>query len=208
MSRSPLGIRRSAPGRNVAAPLAAGLLVMVGTYLLISTSDDSTTANEDLIPSIVAVEPIAAGTDTSDLGSAVDIRMLPTSARPDGALSDLESLPQGVLTSDLVVGQQLLESSVALDKVDALGGDFISVSVRVDAQRWAGPYASTGDRVDIYRSGDTTELIVSNAVIINAPLLEDLDPRAESIVTLAVPEAAVTNIISAASQNEIWMVGA
>ncbi|MGA1038576.1 MAG: hypothetical protein ACO3VQ_12305, partial [Ilumatobacteraceae bacterium] len=88
------------------------------------------------------------------------------------------------------------------------GGDFISVSVRVDAQRWAGPYASTGDRVDIYRSGDTTELIVSNAVIINAPLLEDLDPRAESIVTLAVPEAAVTNIISAASQNEIWMVGA
>jgi len=49
---------------------------------------------------------------------------------------------------------------------------------------------------------------VSEAVIINAPLLEDLDPRAESIVTLAVPETAVTNIITAASQNEIWMVGA
>jgi len=208
MSRSSLGIRRSAPGRNFAAPLGAGLLVMVGTYLLIGTSGDSTAANENLLPSIVAIEPIAAGTDTSELGGVIDIRMLPPSARPDGALSDLESLPQGVLTSDLVVGQQLLKSSVALDKVDALGGGFVSVSVRVDAQRWAGPYGSTGDRVDIYRAGETTQLIVSDAVIIHAPLLEDLDSRAESIVTLAVPETAVTNIITAASQNEIWMVGA
>ena len=59
MSRSSLGIRRSAPGRNFAAPLGAGLLVMVGTYLLIGTSGDSTAANEDLLPSIVAIEPIA-----------------------------------------------------------------------------------------------------------------------------------------------------
>ena len=196
------------PGRNIAAPLGAGLLVMVGTYALVGTSGDTAETNEDLVPTVVVIEPIAAGTDTAAISDVLEVRMLPSSVRPEGALSNLESIPPGVLTSDVVIGEQLLESSVALDKVDALGGGFTSISVRVDAQRWAGPYGATGDAVDIYRSGDLIELIVSDAVIISAPSLEELDPRAESIVTLAVPDQAVTGIISAASQNEIWMVGA
>ena len=196
------------PGRNIAAPLGAGLLVMVGTYALVGTSGDTAETNEDLVPTVVVIEPIAAGTDTAAISDVLEVRMLPSSVRPEGALSNLESIPPGVLTSDLVIGEQLLESSLALDKVDALGGGFTSISVRVDAQRWAGPYGATGDAVDIYRSGDLIELIVSDAVIISAPSLEELDPRAESIVTLAVPDEAVTGIISAASQNEIWMVGA
>ena len=208
MSRSPLNTRRSMPGRNIAAPLGAGILVMVGTYALVGTSGDTADADEDLVPTVVVIEPIAAGTDTAAISDVLDVRMLPSSVRPEGALSNLESIPAGVLASDVVIGEQLLESSVALDKVDALGGGFTSISVRVDAQRWAGPYGATGDAVDIYRSGDLIELIVSDAVIISAPSLEELDPRAESIVTLAVPDEAVTGIISAASQNEIWMVGA
>lgn len=208
MSRSPLNSRRSMPGRNIAAPLGAGLLVMVGTYALVGTSGDTAETNEDLVPTVVVIEPIAAGTDTAAISDVLEVRMLPSSVRPEGALSNLESIPPGVLTSDVVIGEQLLESSVALDKVDALGGGFTSISVRVDAQRWAGPYGATGDAVDIYRSGDLIELIVSDAVIISAPSLEELDPRAESIVTLAVPDEAITGIISAASQNEIWMVGA
>lgn len=208
MSRSPLNSRRSMPGRNIAAPLGAGLLVMVGTYALVGTSEDTADADEDLVPTVVVIEPIAAGTDTAAISDVLEVRMLPSSVRPEGAISDLESIPAGVLASDVVIGEQLLESSVALDKVDALGGGFTSISVRVDAQRWAGPYGTTGNAVDIYRSGDLIELIVSDAVIISAPSLEEVDPRAESIVTLAVPNEAVTGIISAASQNEIWMVGA
>ena len=208
MSRSPLNSRRSMPGRNIAAPLGAGLLVMVGTYALVGTSDDTGVANEDLFPTVVVLEPIAAGTDTAVINDSLEIRMLPNSVRPDGALSDLESIPAGVLASDAVTGEQLLQSSIALDAVDALGGGFTSISVRVDAQRWAGPYGATGDAVDIYRSGETIELIVSNAVIISAPSIEELDPRAESIVTLAVPDESITQVILAASQNEIWMVGA
>ena len=163
--------------------------------------------DEDLVPTVVVVEPISAGTDTTVIGDLVEVRMLPRSVRPDGALSDLESLPAGVLVHDTVIGEQLLESSIALDEVDALGGGFTSISVRVDAQRWAGPFGSTGGAVDIYRSGETIELIVADAVIISAPSIEELDPRAESIVTLAVPDESITRVISAASQNEIWMVG-
>ena len=208
MSRSPLNSRRSMPGRNIAAPLGAGLLVMVGTYALVGTSNETGVANEDLLPTVVVLEPIAAGTDTAVINDSLEIRMLPNSVRPDGALSDLESIPAGVLASDAVTGEQLLQSSIALDAVDALGGGFTSISVRVDAQRWAGPFGSTGDAVDIYRSGETIELIVADAVIISAPSIEELDPRAESIVTLAVPDESITQVISAASQNEIWMVGA
>ncbi|MCH1489583.1 MAG: hypothetical protein L7T83_04110 [Ilumatobacteraceae bacterium] len=208
MSRSPLNSRRSMPGRNIAAPLGAGILVMVGTYALVGTSNDAGVVDEDLVPTVVVIEPIAAGTDTAVIGDLVEVRMLPTSVRPVGALSDLESLPAGVLAHDAVTGEQLLESSIALDEVDALGGGFTAISVRVDTQRWAGPYGSTGDAVDIYRSGETIEFIVADAVIISAPSIEELDPRAESIVTLAVPDESITQIISAASQNEIWMVGA
>ena len=208
MSRSPLNSRRSMPGRNIAAPLGAGILVMVGTYALVGTSDDTSAAEEDLVPTVVVLEPIGAGTDTAAIADVLEVRLLPASVRPEGALSDLESIPAGVLASDVVTGEQLLESSIALDEVDALGGSFTSISVRVDAQRWAGPYGATGDVVDIYRSGETIELIVTDAVIIDAPQLEQLDPRAESIVTLAVPDESITEIISAASQNEIWMVGA
>ena len=208
MSRSPLNSRRSMPGRNIAAPLGAGILVMVGTYALVGTSDDTSAAEEDLVPTVVVLEPIGAGTDTAAIADVLEVRLLPASVRPEGALSDLESIPAGVLASDVVTGEQLLESSIALDEVDALGGGFTSISVRVDAQRWAGPYGATGDVVDIYRSGETIELIVSDAVIIDAPTLEQIEPRAESIVTLAVPDKSITEIISAASQNEIWMVGA
>ena len=208
MSRSPLNSRRSIPGRNIAAPLGAGILVMVGTYALVGTSDDTSAAEENLVPTVVVLEPIGAGTDTAAIADVLEVRLLPASVRPEGALSDLESIPAGVLASDVVTGEQLLESSIALDEVDALGGSFTSISVRVDAQRWAGPYGATGDVVDIYRSGETIELIISDAVIIDAPPLEQLDPRAESIVTLAVPDESITEIISAASQNEIWMVGA
>ena len=208
MSRSPLKSQRSMPGRNIAAPLGAGILVMVGTYALVGTSNDGGVVDEDLVPTVVVVEPIAAGTDTAVISDVLEVRMLPTSVRPSGALSDLESLPAGVLAHDAVTGEQLLESSIALDEVDALGGGFTSISVRVDAQRWAGPYGATGDAVDIYRSGETIDLIVADAVIIRAPSIEELDPRAESIVTLAVPDESITRVISAASQNEIWMVGA
>ena len=207
MSRSPLNTRRSMPGRNIAAPLGAGILVMVGTYALVGTSNDIGVVDEDLVPTVVVVEPISAGTDTAVIADLVEVRMLPRSVRPDGALSDLESLPAGVLVHDTVSGEQLLESSIALDEVDALGGGFTSISVRVDAQRWAGPFGSTGGAVDIYRSGETIELIVADAVIISAPSIEELDPRAESIVTLAVPDESITQVSSAASQNEIWMVG-
>ena len=208
MSRSPLNTRGSMPGRNIAAPLGAGILVMVGTYALVGTSNDIGVVDEDLVPTVVVVEPISAGTDTAVIADLVEVRMLPRSVRPDGALSDLESLPAGVLVHDTVSGEQLLESSIALDEVDALGGGFTSISVRVDAQRWAGPFGSTGGAVDIYRSGETIELIVADAVIISAPSIEELDPRAESIVTLAVPDESITQVISAASQNQIWMVGA
>ena len=140
MSRSPLNTRGSMPGRNIAAPLGAGILVMVGTYALVGTSNDIGVVDEDLVPTVVVVEPISAGTDTAVIADLVEVRMLPRSVRPDGALSDLESLPAGVLVHDTVSGEQLLESSIALDEVDALGGGFTSISVRVDAQRWAGPY--------------------------------------------------------------------
>ena len=43
MSRSPFASHRSILASNLAAPLGAGILVMVGTFALVGTSGDTST---------------------------------------------------------------------------------------------------------------------------------------------------------------------
>jgi hypothetical protein len=120
----------------------------------------------------------------------------------------LDELGDGVLNADLVPGQQLLTSSFAEDVVDALGPDLVAVSVRLEAQRWIGPYRLTGDRVTVHRIGENgTEVLAYEVRILDAPAADAVDPRSEQLISLAVPESAVGTIMNAAAANELWMAG-
>jgi hypothetical protein len=195
--------------RRLGIPLAAGLLVTIGAFALISSPANSdTTADLNLIDTVVAVRPIEAGTSTDDLDGLVEIRQLPAQARANGALTNIDQLPAGTLVADHVAGQQVLTTSIADDPIDAIGDDLVAVSVRLDPQRWTGPFTTTGAVVDIYETSDIdTTLIVSEAQIIDAPDTAELDPRSEAVITLAVPVDGVTAVITAASTGQIWMVG-
>ncbi len=195
--------------RRLGIPLAAGLLVTIGALALISSPANSdTTADLNLIDTVVAVRPIEAGTSTDDLDGLVEIRQLPAQARANGALTNIDQLPAGTLVADHVAGQQVLTTSIADDPIDAIGDDLVAVSVRLDPQRWTGPFTTTGAVVDIYETSDIdTTLIVSEAQIIDAPDTAELDPRSEAVITLAVPVDGVTAVITAASTGQIWMVG-
>lgn len=199
----------SSRAKHLGMPLAAGVLVTVGALALTSGAADSGSATGPvLIDTLVATRPIEAGTPTDELAGSVEVRELPADARADGALTNIDQLPDGTIVADLVSGQQVLASSIADDPIDAIGDDLVAVSVRLDPQRWTGPFTTTGAVVDIYETSDVdTRLIVSGAQIINAPDTAELDPRSEAVITLAVPIDSVTSVITAGATGQIWMVG-
>jgi hypothetical protein len=186
---------------------SAFVLVVVGTLLVLPNSDEPANAEQQQA-TLVAKLAIDAGVESGDLGSLVEVRMIPANARAAGALSSVEEIPEGVLLADLVIGQQLLKSSIAENVVKGLGDGFVAVSVRLDSQRWTGPIITTGNVVDVFDivEGSATPIALS-AVILDAPSVDSLGSRDESIVTLGVPESALAQVLVAANENRIWLVG-
>lgn len=194
--------------RRLGLPLLAGTLVTVGALTLMAGTGGDASSSVDLFPTVVAARRIAPGTRTDDLAGLVELRELPATARAEGAVSSLDALPGGTTVGELVPGQQVLASSIADDPIDAIGDNLVAVSVRLDPQRWTGPFTTTGATVDIYETADDgTELIVTGAQIVNAPDTTELDPRSEAVITLAVPTNSVAAVIAAGANGHIWMVG-
>jgi len=158
---------------------------------------------------LVLNAPAAAGTPTDELSDLLETRLVPPDAVAFGALTNPSDLPNGVLAVDHVAGQQLLGASFVETRLDAVGAGLAAVSVRLDSQRWAGPVDLAGGVVDVYEtSEDGARLLVSGArVLIHPEDSDELDPRAESIITIAVPVEQLSVVLSAASAGEIWLVG-
>jgi len=187
--------------------IAIFLLVTFGLLQLIPT-DKNVAVSTELIPTVVFTQIASAGTNSSDLVSQIEIRMMDTQSRASGSLSSIEEIPSGVLVSDHVEGQQLLISSIAANAVDGLGVGFVAVSVAMDAQRWIGPLLATGTIVDVYEViGETSTRIAENAVILNEPTVDESSPNDQTIISLAVPGSSLNQVLVAANENRLWLVG-
>lgn len=187
--------------------IAIFLLVTFGLLQLIPTHKNVAVSTE-LIPTVVFTQIAPAGTNSSDLVSQIEIRMMDTQSRASGSLSSIEEIPSGVLVSDHVEGQQLLISSIAANAVDGLGVGFVAVSVAMDAQRWIGPLLATGTIVDVYEViGETSTRIAENAVILNEPTVDESSSNDQTIISLAVPGSSLNQVLVAANENRLWLVG-
>ena len=187
--------------------VAVFALVSAGVVLALP-KDGAGNDDADLVPVLVVTRPVAAGSPTDDLAASVAVRRIAESDRPDGALVDDADIPDGVMAYDHVAGQQLLAGSFAEDPVAAVGEGRVAVSVRVDSQRWVGPYTMTGAKVDVYSIDDTGATKISDgAVILGSPSTDDLTPKQDSIVSLAVREETLQAVLVAANENRLWMVG-
>ena len=200
-------------GRNtrLLAPLGVGVFVMVGTLSLLGNADSSTTEGT-LVPTLVAARAIPASTPVAELGQFTEIRDLPESARATGALGSTADVPSeladGVVARELVPGQQVLSSSIAADPIAAVADDYVAVSVRLEPQRWVGPYQTTGATVAVYQIGETgSRAIVDEARIVLSPDPNGLDPKSEAVITLAVPGNRVADVVAAAATGKLWLVG-
>ena len=187
--------------------IAIFLLVTFGLLQLIPT-DKNVAVSTELIPTVVFTQIAPAGTNSSDLVSQIEIRMMDMQSRASGSLSSIEEIPSGVLVSDHVEGQQLLISSIAANAVDGLGVGFVAVSVAMDAQRWIGPLLATGTIVDVYEViGETSTRIAENAVILNEPTVDESSSNDQTIISLAVPGSSLNQVLVAANENRLWLVG-
>jgi len=157
--------------RRIGPALAAFVLVALGVLVLAGGNKKNADAtNDGLRATVVAVAPIVAGTAGDQLGSNVEIRMLPVNARAQGAVEAVEDLPDGVFASDVVPGQQLLTSNVVDDIRKSLGNGRVAVSARLDPAQWTGPVTATGNRVNVYAIGGTNaELIATDVIVLNSP---------------------------------------
>lgn len=194
--------------KRYGSTVAVFALVSAGAWLALPNGGDGKDDGTDLVPVLVVTKAVAGGSSAADLESAVAVRRIAEADLPDGALSEKEDIPEGVVAYDHVAGQQLLVTSFADDPVAAVGEGRVAVSVRVDSQRWVGPYTTTGSVVDVYSLEDTGATKISGgAVILGSPATEDLTPKQDSIVTLAVRQETLQAVLIAANENRLWMVG-
>lgn len=193
--------------KKFAPTVAVFSLVSVGALLALPRNDGND-AETNLAPVLVVTKSVSAGSSADNLENVVAVRRIAEADLPEGALSKKEDIPVGVVAYDHVAGQQLLVTSFADDPVAAVGEDRVAISVRVDSQRWVGPYTITGSVVDVYSLDDAGATKISDdAVILGSPATEDLTPKQDSIVTLAVRQETLQDVLIAANENRLWMVG-
>jgi hypothetical protein len=190
------------------APAFTAFILVGGGTLLILPNQSSDNSGDDLVPTVIMKTFIEAGTTTKDVALSVEITEIPEAARANGALSSLNQLPQGVLVSDHVEGQQVLLTSFSKSSVAALGDNYVAVSVRLDTQRWLGPIRATGEFVNVYAVTPTSASIISlDAVVLDTPEVEDIKAKDESIISLGVKKETLGAVLSAARDNSLWLTG-
>lgn len=193
--------------RRAALPGTAFVLVATGALLALPSGDDRADTT-DRIPTVVASESIDAGTSTADLASRLEVIMVESSARAEGALESADQLPDGVVAAPLARGQQVLGSSITDNVVTAVGRGYVSVSVRLDSQRWTGPMKTTGETVDVHAiNAGVAALVSPDAVVLDSPDMAGLEPRDDAIVTLAVRRETLDAVLVAAMEDKLWLTG-
>ena len=49
--------------------------------------------------------------------------------------------------------------------------------------------------------------VAKKAVVLEAPTPDDVEPKADAIVSLGVPRESLPKVLLAASENRLWLVG-
>lgn len=151
--------------------IAALLLAIVGAVLLvvyIQGADARAAKGLDPVNVLTVKESIPLGTKAEDLGNRVQIKSVPQSAVPKGALSSLSEQDGKVTSVALEPGEQLLESRL-VDPRDLVPGTvpvpdgLTEVTFLLTPERILGGRLEAGDTVTIYSSFETDDPVPASA---------------------------------------------
>ena len=196
--------------RNISKFLPVALafgLVAAGSWTLLPTTDSAADA-EAATAVLVLTRALPAGTSVNDLSRWLSVRNLPANAVVDGAFTSIAEIDSGVLAVDHAAGQQITELSFAKNRVAAVGPEYVVTSVRLPAQNWTGAVRIAGTKLDVYRLTDTgAELVSRDAVVLDSPSVDTIEPSTESILTIAVHRESLADVLRAAHDEMLWLVG-
>ena len=186
--------------------LAFGL-VAAGSWTLLPNTDSAADAEAATVV-LVLTKALPAGTSASDVSRWVSVRELPANAVVDGAFTSIDQIDSGVLAVGHATGQQITELSFAENRVAAVGPEYVVTSVRLSAQNWTGAVRIAGTKLDVYRLTDMgAELISRDAVVLDSPPVDTIEPSTESILTIAVRRESLADVLRAAHDEMLWLVG-
>jgi hypothetical protein len=187
--------------------MLAFIFVLTGSWLLIPRDNDTAEAEAN-VNVLVLTRTLPKGSTAIDVLGSVSVRKLPPEAVVEGAFRSLSEISTGVLAIDHAAGQQLTSLSFVRNRVAAVGPDFVVTSVRMGAQSWTGAIRIAGDVVDVYALTDSgANLVTRGAVILDAPPLAEVQPGSESVITIAVRNDALAELLVAARDERLWLVG-
>jgi hypothetical protein len=190
-----------------APALGAFVAVLIGSLMLLSRNDSSARAEAQL-QVVVLSRALPAGTPAETVRQAAVVRTMPADAVVGGAIRSIADIADGVLASAHASGQQLSSLSMARSQAAAIGPDFVVTSVRLATANWSGALRITGTTVDIYALGDTgVQLVSRGAVVLNSPSVDEVQPGADSVITLAVRIETLGPVLLAAESERLWLVG-
>ena len=193
-------------GKYLPALISFGF-VLAGSWMLIPRDADAVDA-EARVDVVVLTRGIPKGTSYIDVLNVATVRSLPAEARADSAFDSLDDIPDGVLASEHSAGEQLTPNSFARNQVAAVSPDYLVTSVRLPSQHWSGAVRISGNTLDIYALGDTGARLVSrNAVVLDSPPLDEVQPSEDSVITIAVHRDSLAEVLMAARNEQLWLVG-
>jgi pilus assembly protein CpaB len=205
-----------------------GALLLAGAIRATATAtgDDATSAAGDLVPVLVAIDDIPAGTAIVELRDAVARQHVPSTIRTAGAVTDLDELEGMVAAVDLLPGEQV--TAARFVRPDELGraavpDGLLEVTVSLDPVRALGGQLHPGQHVAVVASSDgdgeqddRTELLLHDVLVTRVQTTEPLPerdglldpavaPAGTVLVTVALDATAVEQVVFAAEHGRLWL---
>lgn len=218
--------------RRILAALAALVLLLVGTVVLLSWvrgAEARAFAGVRTTEVLVADRLIPEGTPAAELTALVRTEVLPEKAVLAGRVTDLGDLAGQVATVDLQPGEQLLgarfadPADVGVPGVVAVPAGLQEVSVQLEPQRAIGGRLAAGDYVGVVVSLDGRTRALLHRVLVTqvqgapAPARPDAAggaetassgaaaPTASLMVTFAVSAAQAEAVVFGAEHGTVWL---
>ena len=154
--------------RRIGLLVTAVVLALFGAASLLTYANGSTAraaVGQNLVSVLVVSKAISAGTAADKIGGSVELRPLPKSAVPAGALTVLTSLTDQVTAQDLPAGQVLLPAQFTAKQLAGslrIPDGKLAMSIEMqEPQRVAG-FVLPGSQVAVFvtyaKGGSTTDL--------------------------------------------------
>ena len=214
--------------RRLIAAVAAGLLAVVGTLLIlvyVGGADRRAVADLDPTEVLIVTQPVPEGTRAEDLSKSVVLKMVPAAAVAPDALSTLDDVAGLVADAQLAPGEQLMAHRfIDSDALTADAGVEIppgmhQVTIQLDRARVLGGHLVAGNRVGIFVSHQEQTHLVEHHVLVARvqggiappPQAEGSESDAAAapseviMVTLILDAAAAEKIVWGAENGGIWL---